>query len=113
MRASEELKDYVQRFQGGDKEAFEGIYKMSYSYLHTCVIHVVKDEDTAQDVLQDAYVEMIKNLGQLRNPEDFLGWAAVIANRKCFALLKTRNRELLTYEGEGEQKDLLENIADN
>ena len=113
MRASEELKNYVQKFQGGDKEAFEGIYKMSYSYLHTCVIHVVRDEETAQDVLQDVYMEMLKNLGQLRNPEDFLGWAAVIANRKCFALLKTRNRELLTYEGEGEQTELLETIADN
>ena len=65
MRASDELKEYVQRFQRGDKEAFEGIYKMSYSYLHTCVIHVIRDEETAQDVLQDAYMEIVKNMGQL------------------------------------------------
>lgn len=113
MRTLDEIKIYVQKFQGGDKEAFESIYKMSYSYLHTCVIHVVRDEDIAQDVLQDAYMEIIRNIGQLRNPENFLSWAAVIVNRKCFALLKTRNRELLVYEKEEEQTNLLENIADN
>lgn len=113
MKSSDEIKIYVQKFQGGDKKAFESIYKMSYSYLHTCVIHVVRDEDTAQDILQDAYMEIIRNIGQLRDPENFLGWAAVIANRKCFALLKTRNRELLVYEKEEEQTNLLENIADN
>ena len=113
MRALDEIKIYVQKFQGGDKEAFESIYKMSYSYLHTCVIHVVRDEDAAQDVLQDAYMEIIRNIGQLRDPENFLSWAAVIANRKCFALLKTRNRELLIHEKEEEQTNLLENIADN
>ena len=113
MRASEEMTVCVQKFQGGDKEAFEDIYKMSYGYLHTCVIHVVRDEDSAQDVLQDAYMEINRNIGQLRNPEDFLGWAAVIANRKCFALLKKRNRELLTYEDDEAQTGLLENVADD
>lgn len=113
MKASEEMTVCVQKFQGGDKEAFEDIYKMSYGYLHTCVIHVVRDEDSAQDVLQDAYMEISRNIGQLRNPEDFLGWAAVIANRKCFALLKKKNRELLTYEDDEAQTDLLENVADD
>lgn len=113
MKASEEMTVCVQKFQGGDKEAFEDIYKMSYGYLHTCVIHVVRDEDSAQDVLQDAYMEISRNIGQLRNPEDFLSWAAVIANRKCFALLKKRNRELLTYEDDEAQTGLLESVADD
>ena len=28
-------------------KAFTKVYEQSYPYLHTCVIHIVKDEDTA------------------------------------------------------------------
>lgn len=113
MKPSRELTNYVQKFQGGDSKAFEEIYRMSYAYLHTCVMHVIKDEDAAQDMLQETYMEISRNIGQLKDPENFLGWAAVIANRKCYALLKKRNSDIFAHDDEWDDKDLLENIADN
>ncbi len=47
--------------------------------------------------------------------EDFLSWAATIANRKCFAYLK-KDRDLLVDEqtdDEGRETDFFESIADD
>ena len=112
MKTTDDIKESIRKYLEGDGNAFETIYRLSYAYLHTCVIHVVKDEDAAQDILQETYIEICRKMGQLRDPESFLAWAAMIANRKCFALLKQRNREILAPDGE-DQTDFFENIADD
>lgn len=112
MKASSKLTEYVQNFQDGDKEAFEEVYRLSYAYLHTCAIHIVKDENVVQDMIQETYLEICRNIGQLKEPENFLGWAATIANRKCFAYLKKRNAETLVHENELDDQKIQENVAE-
>ncbi|MCQ2080906.1 MAG: sigma-70 family RNA polymerase sigma factor [Lachnospiraceae bacterium] len=112
MKMTEELIKSVKEYKNGDAEAFNSIYEQSYAYLHTCVIHIVKDEDVAQDMIQETYMEIIKNIGSLEKEESFLSWAAMIANRKCFARIK-KNQELLVSDSEEEQSDYFENIADD
>lgn len=115
MKTNDRLIELVKKIKVGDNAAFTDLYNESYKYLHTCVIHIVKDEDIAQDMLQDAYVEIYKNIGQLKDDEGFLGWAATIANRKCFAYLK-KNKDLLVDEqkdDEGNETDYFESIADD
>ena len=82
------------------------------------MIHVVKDEDAAMDMLQETYLEISKSISQLKRPEDFLSWAAMIANRKCFAYLKKQKNIVLVDENslggdsEDTKGDYFENIAD-
>lgn len=110
MNTTKELQDAVKAYASGEKERFTQIYELSYKYLHTCVIHIVKDEDVAMDMLQESYIEISRNIHQLQNSDGFLNWAATIANRKCFAYLK-KNRDAL-YVGE-ESEEFFENIADD
>jgi len=115
MKTNERLIDLVKKVKGGNNAAFTDLYNESYQYLHTCVIHIVKDENVAQDMLQDAYVEIYKNIGQLKDDAGFLGWASTIANRKCFAYLK-KNKDLLVDEqtdDEGNETDYFDVIADD
>lgn len=100
--------------KAGSNEDFSAIYEESYKYLYTCVIHIVKNEDTAQDMLQETYAEIFKNMDQLKNDQDFLSWAATIANRKCFAYLK-KNREVLmeTAPGQEDAGDFFEAVPDD
>ena len=115
MKISESLKNNTEKLMRGDTEAFTPLYEESYKYLHTCVIHIVKDEDTAQDMLQDTYTEVYRNIGQLKNSDDFLSWASTIANRKCFAYIK-KNKDILVdgnVDDEGNESDYFENISDD
>lgn len=121
MKTSPELQKAVAEYQKGSVDAFNTVYEQSYKYLHTCVIHVVKNEDTAMDMLQETYLEISKSISQLKSTEDFLSWAAMIANRKCFAHLKKQKDILLDGSGlsEGDSDsadsvtDYFENIADS
>ena len=115
MKQNQMLTDAVKKYIGGKESAFTTIYEESYRYLHTCVIHIVKDEDLAQDMLQNTYLEIIKNISQLKEPENFLGWAATIANRKCIADIKKRKDVLLSEQTdeEGNEQDYFESVADD
>ncbi len=110
MNTSKELQDAVRAYAAGNGESFTQIYELSYKYLHTCVIHIVRDEDLAMDMLQETYIEISKNILQLENTNGFLNWAATIANRKCYAYLK-KQRDVLCDSDNNE--DYFENIADD
>lgn len=115
MKTNDVIIELVRKVKKGDNVAFTDLYNETYKYLHTCVIHIVKDEDVAQDMLQDTYVEIYKNIGQIKDDAGFLGWASTIANRKCFAYLK-KNKDVLADEqtdDEGNSIDYFENIADD
>ena len=116
MKTTIELSDKVKEFiKTGNADLFTGIYEESYGYLHTCAIHVMKNEDEAQDILQDAYIEIFRNLSSLKDPDSFLGWAATITNRKSFAALK-KDRDILVDErvdDEGNVSDFFDNIKDD
>ena len=108
MKTSEELANAVQLYKDGNPEVFAAVYEQSYRYLHACVMHVVNDEETAQDMLQETYLEIVKSAGTLKDAQNFLNWAAVIANRKCFAYLK-KNKNLPLEDMDG----VIEEIPDD
>lgn len=113
MKTPDNLQEAVRDFQQGNKESFDKLYELSYKYLYICVIHLVKDEDTAMDMLQETYMEISRSIQQLKNAEDFLSWAATIANRKCYAYLK-KYQNILVYENpEDEDEDIFDNLADD
>lgn len=112
MKTPELLAEAVRRYRAGDKESFNEIYEASYRYLYICIANVVRDEEATMDMLQETYLEISKSIGQLRQDEDFLSWAAVIANRKCFSYLK-KNREILLEQRENEGEEFFETIPDD
>lgn len=111
LGTSEELSKAVRRFQEGEREVFNDIYKMSYGYLHTCVSRALDNENAVQDMLQETYLEIYRSIGQLRQPESFLHWAAAIAGRKCIAWVNREKR--LPVEGTGHAEEYLEEVAES
>lgn len=115
MKTDIELMNIINKVKEGNKDYFSKLYEESYKYLHTCVIHIVKNEDVAQDMLQEIYIEIYRNLAQLKDAEGFFGWASTIANRKCFAYLKKQKDVLVDelLDDEGNISDYFESIADD
>ena len=57
MKTSEELANAVKSYQNGDREAFATVYEQSYRYLRACVMHVVREEEAAQDMHKNLLAE--------------------------------------------------------
>ena len=53
------------RAQHNDVSAWEEIYQMTYARAYSTAFQIVKNQDDAMDMLQDAYVSAFKNIGTL------------------------------------------------
>lgn len=112
MKTPAELETAVREYQRGNREEFDKVYEMSYRYLYVCIEHLVRDEDAAKDLLQETYLDITRNISQLRSPEDFLSWAASIARRRCCAYFKRADKWILVNEGEDGQ-EMIASVADD
>lgn len=110
MKTPEKLAEAVRDYQAGKKESFNKIYELSYRYLHTCVFHILKEEEIVMDILQETYLDISNDMEHLKNSEDFLSWASTIANRKCFQYLRKKRDILLN---ENEKNEFFESIPDD
>lgn len=81
----------VLQAQSGDREALESVLCNIQSCLFRYISGVVGPSG-AEDVLQEVFLKICRNLKWLRDPELFRPWAYRIASRESFALLKRERR---------------------
>lgn len=111
MKVPAELERAVDCYKNGEQEAFDRIYSLSHKYLYDYIVNMTEDEEAANDILQETYMMISKNIRQLRNTENFLKWAVVIARRKCYVYFQKANRSVGEVQGKNWQR-ILDNIED-
>ena len=86
------LAKLVRRTQAGDSNAFAELYTATYQkqYYFTC--QYAKDMYLAQDILQDVYIVVLKNIHTLKNPRLFISWLNQINFRICYDVCQKHNR---------------------
>ena len=95
----------VLRCQVGDLEALEellrGVQAVLYHYIRRLV-----GPDGAEDVLQDVFLEIIRHLRALEDPQFFRAWAYRIATRASFAFLRRKRLWQVRHEEDVEMDEL-------
>ena len=86
----------VERAQGGDREAYEQLARASVDRLYAVAYQITRDPDRADDAVQQALVEMWRDLGSLRDPSRFEGWTYRLVTRACLQELRRRRRANVT-----------------
>jgi len=113
MKPTPMLRQAVAEYRAGRQEAFTTLYQESSKYLYVCIREVIGRNDNAEDIIsdimQDTYVEISKNIGQLKDEDSFLSWAGKIASNKCYKWITKNKREVLLNEND----TTFENLADN
>lgn len=115
----EKLKKAINEYLKGNTSSFDDIYKFSSKYIYTCISKMVKDEEVIKDIMQETYVEVIKNIDKLKNIESFKQWAGTIAVNKTKRHLIKDNKIALecdeeAYDIEEEREKFLpENIVED
>lgn len=83
----------VQKTQNGDSDAFAELYTATYQAQYRFAYQYVKDVYLAQDILQEVYILVLKNIDSLKNPRLFVSWLHQITFRICFNTWKKRRRQ--------------------
>lgn len=113
----EQLTAAVIRLQNGEGKAFEEIYNLTNGPAYFTALKIIKNEDDAQDVLQDSYVKVLDKINDLDKPEAFMSWFNMIVANTARNMLRKNNPALLDdFAPNGEDDDdgysVVENITD-
>ncbi|HLX64974.1 MAG TPA: sigma-70 family RNA polymerase sigma factor [Planctomycetota bacterium] len=70
---------WVEKAVGGDAQAFESLFLKYRQRVFTVAWRLLRDEDSALDVVQDAFVKAYEQLEKLRGDARFFPWIRRIA----------------------------------
>jgi RNA polymerase sigma factor (sigma-70 family) len=89
----------------GDLAARDAVAGDAYRIALRSALGICGDRELAGDVAQDATIEVLRALTQLREPAAFHGWVHRITVRKALRVIKTRRRRQ-AYERELDAEDV-------
>ena len=87
------LAKLVECTQMGDSDAFAELYTATYQKQYRFAYQYTKDSYLAQDILQDVYILVLKNIHTLKNPRLFVSWLHQITFRICFDTTQKMKRQ--------------------
>ena len=88
----------IRRILSGDDTAFETLVQKYQGSIHALAWRKIGDFHIAEEITQDTFLQVYKNLSQLRNPNQLLGWMYVIANRLCLKWLEKNKSVMQSLE---------------
>lgn len=100
------MAELVKRAQKKDSDAFAELYALTYETQYAFSRKYLRDDDCAQDALQEVYILALKNIGNLKEPQYFSTWLRQINFRICYDMSVKRKKQNMSGENE------LEAIAD-
>jgi RNA polymerase sigma-70 factor (ECF subfamily) len=76
-------RELVERWQAGEHDVFDDLYRRYYSRLTSYCRKRVGDRDTAEEIAQEAFVKALQALPSFAGERRFYPWVTVIASRLC------------------------------
>lgn len=107
MASTEQIFDQllILNYQSGDKKSLSLLVKRWQPKLMGRVFNLTKDAEVSNDIVQDSWASIVKNLHKLNDPAKFSAWVFTITNRKTYDWIKSaqKNRSVFSSESELEQ----------
>ena len=100
-----DYKEAVALARQGDERGYGFLYETTYKSKYYLALQYMKNEEAAQDVLQEAYIRAFTRLDMLTEPEAFPGWLGRIVANTAKNMLVKKNPILFSQmetEEEGE-----------
>jgi RNA polymerase sigma-70 factor (ECF subfamily) len=90
-----EMIDLVRLAQAGNSDAFDELVKRCEPMVFAVVLRRLRNRSEALEVTQDVFIQVLRKIGQLREPDRFGGWLRRIAVRLAINRAVRRPRESL------------------
>ena len=88
----------IRRILSGDDAAFDTLVRRHQRGVHALAWRKVSDFHYAEEITQDTFLQAYKKLSTLKNPNQFVGWLYVIANRLCINWLQRHKPAMQSLE---------------
>ena len=118
-RAQQRLEDdeLIRQAQRGERDAFDQLVRRYDGAVLRLALHMLGNEQDAQDVHQEAFLKAYRHLSNFRFECSFYTWLYRIVTNLCLDALRRRKsrREdpAVVMDGSGDAIDLMSNISDD
>lgn len=89
----------VLQAQAGDRRAFEQLVRLWQGDLLRHARRLSDDAEQAGDIMQEAWLDIVRGLNRLQAPAAFPAWAWRIVSRKAAARVRSRQGERRLAQG--------------
>jgi RNA polymerase sigma-70 factor (ECF subfamily) len=88
------------RAKGGDRSAFAELVKHHQGMVFSIAYHFLNDPSAAEEVAQEVFLDLYRDLASLESQEHMSFWLRRIASHRCIDhMRRTCNRPVLALEG--------------
>jgi len=108
--------DLIREAQRGDRSSFDSLVRRYDQSVLRLALHMLGNEQDAQDVHQEAFIKAYRHLGNFRFECSFYTWLYRIVTNLCLDQLrrrKSRREDPATVlDASGDEMDLMANVPD-
>lgn len=97
-----EEAELVRQMQAGERRAQAEIFKRYKDRIFSLCLRMTANRPTAEDLTQDAFLNMFQKIGTFRGEAKFSSWFHRLASNHVISFLR-RHRRLVFTEGADEQ----------
>jgi RNA polymerase sigma-70 factor (ECF subfamily) len=109
--------DLIRAAQAGDRSAFDALVRRYDRSVLRLALHMLGQEQDAQDVHQEAFLKAYRHLANFRFECSFYTWLYRIVTNLCLDQLrrrKSRREDPATVlDASGEERDLMAGVSDD
>jgi len=85
-------EEVIERVRGGETALYEIILRRYNQRLYRVARSIVREDDEAEDVMQEAYVKAYENLHQFEGRSPFSAWLTRITVHEALARIRRRGK---------------------
>ncbi len=101
----------VGRLKQGDSTAFEPLFKEFEKTSYYVAFKMLRNEESARDVVQDTAIQVYSRIGALEDPSAFFGWVKMITANLCKRRLSKNQEVLFAPRGAQDDEDSTEDFT--
>jgi RNA polymerase sigma-70 factor (ECF subfamily) len=105
-------EELVKNFLAGDEMAFEDLLKRYLKPIYNFIFRFVYDRDAVEDLTQETFLKVWKNIKRFDPEKRFKTWIFTIAKNTAFDYLKKKKTVPFSFFTDEGGENWLENIAD-
>lgn len=95
-----DLDKLIKRFINGEESVFDELYARTRISVYYAAFSILKDKDLAEDVMQNTYIRVMRNIRHYTLGTNARAWIVKIAKNEALNLKKAREREISVDESE-------------
>lgn len=88
----------IQRAQRGDEEAFATLFQLHNRRVYAICLRMTKDASEAEDLMQDSFMQVFRNLTRFRGDSAFSTWLHRVAVNTVLMKFRQRKKPMISLD---------------